>query len=92
MKLAWMLLVAVHHAVVIGNAASFFILPLCCPWYQSLPLCSMIFFLTFAPVECPLTKWENKLREKLGWKRIGGFVGHYYVKPVKMVWFGSRFC
>lgn len=80
----WLALVGVHHAVVWGNAIAFFVLPFRSPWYQALPLCSVILLLTFARgVECPLTAWENAIRRQLGWPIIKAFIGHYYIWPIK---------
>jgi len=77
------LLVITHIFIVVGIIASFFILPFYEPWYVSLPLCTFIWFFSTTRVECKLTKWENDLREKLGMKKIGAFVGHYFFRPFK---------
>lgn len=80
----WLALVGVHHAVVWGNVAAFFVLPFVQPWHTALPLCSVILLLTFARgVECPLTTWENAARQQLGWPTIKAFIGHYYTWPIK---------
>ena len=45
---------------------------------------SVVLLLVFSKVlDCPLTNLENHLRKKLGMKRIGGFVGHYFIKPIR---------
>lgn len=77
------LLVAAHLLVVVGNGLAFFITPFLEPWYVALPICSLIFFLTFGRAECPSTRWENRLRRKLGMEEIRGFVKHYIVKTIK---------
>ena len=76
-------LVSFHMAVVLGNLAAAFILPFYAPWYISLPIMAFIFNLTFAPIQCPLTKLENRIRRSLGMKEIRHFMGHYLVWPVK---------
>lgn len=83
LKPALWLLVTVHYLLVIGIILSFLILPFAAPWYIALPLCAFIWFFASSRVECKLTDLENEMRRKLGMRRIGGFVGHYFIKPVK---------
>jgi hypothetical protein len=80
--LLW-LVIAVHMLVIFGIVTSFFILPFRVDWFVALPLMVFIVYLTFTRVDCPLTNLENVLRRRLGKNRIGGFVGTYYIKPVK---------
>jgi hypothetical protein len=69
-----------HFYVVIGNALAFFILPFCQPWFVALPCCSLILTLSFGrPGDCPLTRFENYLRGKLGISPIKGFIKHYFL-------------
>jgi hypothetical protein len=84
MKFLLNLLVALHMAVIFGILVSFCVLPFKADWYVALPLMVYILSLLFTRVECPLTNLENKVRQKLGMKRIGGFVGHYIVKHIKV--------
>jgi hypothetical protein len=77
------LLVALHTMLVFGIVASFFILPFYEPWYVALPLCTFIWFFSTSRIECKLTALENELRGRLGMKKIGGFVGHYFFRPFK---------
>lgn len=80
----WILLIVFHMWVVLGNAAAFFVVPFLAPWYVSLPICSFIFLISFSKqIKCPLTEWENNIRMKMGKKKIGGFVGHYLLRPIK---------
>jgi hypothetical protein len=74
-------LVVAHMALVIAMIIAFFILPFYTAWYIALPLMAFIQFFALTRVECKLTQLENFLRQKLGMKRIGGFVGHYVVRP-----------
>jgi len=80
---AWMVLVVFHMMVVLGNVASFFTVPFLTPWYIALPICSFILLVTFSPMRCPLTALENNLRKRMGKKPIGGFIGHYILRPIK---------
>ena len=80
---AWLFLVIVHVILVLGVVTSFIILPFFAPWYIALPLCLFIWFFTTSAVDCKLTSLENVMRRRLGMKRIGGFVGHYFIKPIK---------
>jgi len=82
--------VTLHILVVLGNALAFFITPFLAPWYEALPICSFILLISFSQeLKCPLTRLENSIRVKLGKKRIGGFVGHYFVRPVRN-YFGKK--
>ncbi len=80
--LLWMLIAGVHHVMVLGNLASFFVLPFQAPWYLAFPACFAIIWVVCSPTDCAVTKWENFARANLGWPPIKGFVKHYYVKPV----------
>jgi len=75
--------VTTHLIVIIGNLVSILLLPVFMPWYVALPLMSLLINLLFAPVPCPLTKLENKIRKELEMKEIKHFVGHYLVWPIK---------
>lgn len=77
-------LVVFHIIMIIVIVMAFFILPFCAAWYIAAPLMTFIFFFSTTRVECHLTNLENSLRKKLGLKKIGGFVGHYFVKPAKI--------
>jgi hypothetical protein len=51
----------------------------------------LIMHLIFSPVlVCPATIWENRLRRKLGKKEIKTFFLHYYIKPLKRIWYYGR--
>ena len=32
-------------------------------------------------LDCPMTRYENKMRVQLGKPTIKGFIGHYFLKP-----------
>ena len=84
MMVTFYAVVALHILVVIGNISAFFITPFLAPWYEALPICSFILLISFSQeLKCPLTRLENSIRLKIGKKKIGGFVGHYFIKPVK---------
>lgn len=77
-------LVFAHFLIVLGNTAALFVLPLMEPWYIALPLMSfLVWHATSRTADCPLTRMENALRRHLGMKQIGGFIGHYMIRPVK---------
>jgi hypothetical protein len=80
---AFRLLVAAHAALVVAFTLSFFLLPFGAPWYVALPLMTFMFHFTTTSVECQLTNLENYLRERLGKRRIRGFVGHYFLRPAR---------
>ena len=87
-NLKLLIVVLFHHAVVIGNFSAFFILavqgftPWGFPWYVALPLCTFITLVTFSKVlDCPMTRYENKLRVEVGKPEIRGFVKHYIMRP-----------
>lgn len=87
-NLKLLLVVLLHHAVVLGNFSAFFILafqgftPWGYPWYVALPLCTFITLVTFSKVlDCPMTRYENKLRRDVGKPEIRGFVKHYIIRP-----------
>jgi hypothetical protein len=75
--------VAVHAALVLGNVLAFVVLPFEAPWYVAVPLMTFLFFFLTTRQECQMTKLENRLRHRLGKRRIGGFVGHYLIAPLK---------
>ena len=85
-KIILYLLVPFHSSIALSNVVAFFVLPFATPWYVAVPCMSAVLFLTFAKVECPLTTLEIHLRKRLGLKRIGGFVGHYFIKPWRRLW------
>ncbi len=75
-------IVILHCTLIFGNITAFAILPFFTSWYIALPLMSYIGLLTFSRVlDCPLTRFENKLRRSLEIPEIKGFIGHYLVKP-----------
>ena len=77
------LVVGLHMVVVVINIAAFFVLPFLHPIWVWMPVNSFIITVTFTREVCPLTRLENYLRTSLGMRRIGGFIGHYVVKPIR---------
>ena len=88
--LTFYLLVTFHAFLVIGMAFSFIILPFAADWYIAIPTCTFIWFFSTSRIECKLTDAENNLRKQLGMKRIGGFVGHYFFRPIRKMMIDSR--
>ena len=72
-----------HCFVIIVNITAFFVLPFLYPLWVWMPVCSFILTVTFTREICPITRLENYLRTSLGLPRIGGFIGHYFIKPIK---------
>ena len=82
-KISLYSLVTFHYFVITVNIVAFFILPFLYPLLVWMPLNSFILTVTFSREICPLTRLENYIRTSLGMPRIGGFIGHYLVRPVK---------
>ena len=78
-------LVILHILLVIGVFTSFFLLPFFTAWYIALPIMTFIWFFSTTKVECQLTNLENFMRKRLDMKRIRGFVGHYFLRPTKLI-------
>ena len=76
-------LVYFHAFVIVVNMIAFFVLPFMYPLLVWMPINSFILTVIFTREICPLTRLENYLRSSIGLPRIGGFIGHYAVKPVK---------
>lgn len=76
-------IVSFHMFIIVVNIMAFFVLPFMYPLWMWVPVNSFILTVTFTREVCPLTRLENYLRTSLGMSRIGGFIGHYLVKPVK---------
>jgi len=82
-KISLYSLVTFHYFVITVNIVAFFVLPFLYPLLVWMPLNSFILTVTFTREVCPLTRLENYIRTSLGMPRIGGFIGHYLVRPVK---------
>lgn len=75
-------LVTLHWLIVFANLVSFIILPFLTPWYIACPLMTWIGLLSCSRVlDCPLTRYENKIRRELGKPEIKGFIRHYVLVP-----------
>ena len=81
-------LVVLHLAVIFVNLAAFFLVPFMSCFFDipfwfsvfiTVPIQSIVVFLAFNRNPCPLTVWENAIREKLNLRKIGGFIGHYII-------------
>jgi hypothetical protein len=83
--IAFILLVTTHIILVIAFSIAFFLLPFYTSWIIAVPLMTFIFFFSTTRVDCQLTNLENYMRKRLGFKKIGGFVGFYFFKPVKKI-------
>lgn len=79
-------LVAIHWIIVIANLASIVVLPILCltgdvPWYIVFPLMTWLSVSACTRIDCPFTRYENKIRKKLGKPPVDGFIKHYFCKP-----------
>lgn len=79
-----LVLVIAHMLYITTLIMAFFVLPFVEPWYVAAPLVAVPVTLAVSPVLCPLTWMENRLRVYLGLPIIHGFVGHYFIKPIKL--------
>jgi len=82
-KISLYSVVTFHFFVVTVNIIAFFVLPFLYPLLVWMPVNSFILTVTFTREICPLTRLENYIRTSLGLSRIGGFLGHYMVRPMK---------
>lgn len=80
---AFYILIVFHYLVVVAVGTAFFILPFYANWYIAIPLMTFVFFFATTRVDCQLTNLENVMRKRLGMRKINGFVGHYFLKPIK---------
>jgi hypothetical protein len=83
---ALVVVVTVHMVLLFANLVAFFLLPFLAPWYVAVPLTTFLFFFVTTRQECQVTTLENRLRQRLGKRRINGFVGHYFVRPIRRLW------
>lgn len=79
-------LVLVHMFVVVSNFLAFFTLPFLYPLYVWMPINSFLLTLMQKNVVCPLTEIENELRSQLGYPQIHGFIGTYFIRPVRRLY------
>lgn len=82
------LIVIVHWIVVFANLGAIIVLPILCltgdvPWYIVFPLMTWLSVSACTRVDCPFTRYENKLRRKLGKPPIDAFIKHYFYVPFK---------
>jgi len=88
----WMVL---WYCIVIGHVSVWFALLLACvlttvhqPWYLATPTVSFCLYLLFTDTQCPITRWENAVRRRLGWDEVGHFTHWYVICPL----FHGRTC
>jgi len=89
-KTLYVLLISIHHLGILGFLLSAPLLMVNEPFWVWAPVNTWILHLIFSPVlVCPLTIWENRLRDRLGKTRIKSFIKHHYIKPFirwKNIW------
>ena len=79
-------LVLLHWIIVIGNLGAMVVLPILflmgeVPWYYGFPLMTWLSVSACTRVDCPFTRYENKIRKKLGKPPVDGFIKHYFYAP-----------
>ena len=81
--------------IVLGHVAVWFALAASCimsflyqPWYIAFPTISFAVYLLTADYQCPITRWENVVRNQLGWPTITHFTHWYLLCP----FFHGRTC
>ena len=90
-KLLFYFLVFSHHISIILLMITPVFLIINEPFWIWVPINIWIMHLMFSPVlVCPATIWENRLRRKLGKKEIKTFFLHYYIKPLKRIYYYGR--
>ena len=90
-KLLFYFLVFSHHISIILLIITPIFLIINEPFWIWVPINIWIMHLMFSPVlVCPATIWENRLRRKLGKKEIKTFFLHYYIKPLKRIYYYGR--
>lgn len=91
LKILFYMLVFFHHITIILLIVTPAYLLIYTPFYIWIPLNIWVLHLMFSPVlVCPATIWENRLRRKLGKKEIKTFFYHYYIKPLKKIYYYGR--
>ena len=80
------ILVLVHWIVVLGNLGAIVVLPVLCltgdmPWYIVFPLMTWLSVSACTNINCPFTRYENRIRRKCGKPPVDGFIKHYFYSP-----------
>lgn len=84
--LLWLLIWTIHATMVVGTMASALVAPFLTTWNLAFPIIFCVVWVGSSPVDCIITRWENRVRVKLGWPTIRMFIGHYFVWPVRSIW------
>ena len=80
------LIVLAHWAIVLANLGAMIVLPILCltgdaPWYIVFPLMTWLSVSGCTRIDCPFTRYENKIRKKIGKPPVHGFIRHYFCMP-----------
>ena len=92
MVILWLLLVVAHALGCIGLLVCGLMMPVICTlklgWWSIvlwLPLGTLLVQMVSSLIaRCVLTDLENRMRRKLGWQPIDGFVRHYFLDPCRV--------
>ena len=82
-------LVLIHWIIVIGNLGAMVVIPILfltgdVPWYYGFPLMTWLSVSACTRIDSPFTRYENKIRKKLGKPPVDGFIKHYFYSPYVM--------
>jgi membrane protein implicated in regulation of membrane protease activity len=90
-KLSFYSLVFTHHIFILLLIITPLFVMINEPFWLWVPINIWVMHLMFSPVlVCPATIWENRLRRKLGKPEIKTFFLHYYIKPIKRLYYYGR--
>ena len=89
--LLWFLIWTFHATMVVGTLCSALLAPFIERWNLAFPIVFCVVWVASSPVDCAVTRWENKVRTRLGWPTIRYFIGHYFVYPLRK-WWRWRYC
>lgn len=78
----WCFIVTGHVVVWIALLLSCVLTLLYQPWYLTTVAVSFCVSLLASDGVCPITRWENRVRRKLGWKEVGHFTHWYVICPI----------
>lgn len=91
-KLLFWVVVILHHCFLWSLVAGVVLSCLYQPWYIAVLYTTVVLRIATIPTPpgmkdlCVLSQAEVKLRERLGYKPLKGFVKQYYILPCRVAW------